>query len=364
MAGLPVGTGDVPVIAILGILAGLQVAAPQIVTDCRACDRDLTEIVRFGDMDGPGAIGRVAWVAAMSDGRWAMTDYQDPRVKVYGRDGSYATHFGGKGQGPGEFVLPAQIWSDTAGHLNVMDLDLLRRTVLTRSGDLARVIRLDAGFTTVASYADGRMVTGALLPTASGEMALLHVVDGEGRRVRSLGPSVTLEAARARSTFRIVAPSGDSAVWVGLPDRYELHLISLEGVPLRTLRRETDLFKPHDGRIGLGPDDGPPRSRFADIQEQPNGDLWVLFRVADPEWRAAFIDGSDPYGRPRKVVGDPSMYWDGIVEVIDVRTGTVKAKARTDLALSWFVGPELVAGEAYSALGVPQVVVFELRDSG
>lgn len=296
-------------IAILGILAALQAVAPQIVTDCRACDRDLTEIVRFGDVDGPGAIGRVAWVAAMSDGRWAVTDYQDPRVKVYGPDGSYSTHFGRKGQGPGEFVLPAQIWSDTAGHLNVMDLDLLRRTVLTRSGDLARVIR-------------------------------------------------------ARSTFRYVAPSGDSAVWVGLPDRYELHLISLEGVLLRTLRRETDLFKPHDGRLALGPDDGPPRSRFADLQEQPNGELWVLLRVADPEWRTAFVDGSDPYGRPRKVVGDPSMYWDGIVEVIDVRTATVKARARTDIALSWLVGSELPAGEAYGALGVPQVVVFELRDSG
>jgi hypothetical protein len=300
----------------------------------------------------------------MSDGRWALTDYQDPRIKIYEPDGAYAGNFGRKGQGPGEFLLPAQVWSDAAGDLNVMDLDLLRRTIMSASGQLRGTVGLDASFTTVAAFEDGRLVTGGLLPAAGGGFGLVHVIGVDGRRVRSLGPRVTMETARASSTFRTLAPSGDTAVWVGLPDRYELSLYSLDGALLRTLRRQTELFRPHDGRLSIGPDDGPPRPRIVDIQDQPNGDLWVLLRVADPDWRNAFVDGVDPYGRPRKVVEDPAQYQDGVLEIIDWHAGTVKVRARADPALSWFAGPRLLAGEAYDPVGVPHVVVFQVVGSG
>lgn len=316
----------------------------------------------MGDTDGPGAIGRAAWVTRMSDGRWAVTDYQDPRIKVYARDGSYSGHFGQRGQGPGEFVLPAQVWTDPTGDLHVMDLDLLRRTVLSSTGEIRRMVRLDAGFTTVAAFGDGRLVTGALLPTPDGGIGLVHVVDADGQRVRSLGPEVTLEAARASRTFRTVAPSGDSAVWVGMPDRYEVQLYSLDGTHLRTVRRDTEMFRPHDGRIATVPEDGPPRPRIVDIQEQPNGELWVLLRVPDTGWREAFVDGLDPYGRPRQAVGDPARYYDGVLEILDVPRGVLRMRARTDQALAWFAGPGLVAGEAHDLMGVPEVVV--LRPAG
>lgn len=332
----------------------------QVVPDCRGCERTLTEVVRLGDIDGPGAIGSAAWVTRMSDGRWALTDYQDPTIKIYSPGGSYSRQFGRRGQGPGEFHLPAQVWTDSAGDLQVMDLDLLRRTVMSPSGEPIRTVQLDAGFTTLAAYDDGRMVTGALLPVAGGELALLHVVAADGRRVRSLGTLLSAASARTTSTFRVLAASGDTAVWVGLPDRYELQLYSLDGRLLRTVRRQTAIFRPHDGRIARTPEDGAPRPRIADIQEQPSGDLWVLLQVPDPDWQEAFVDGVDPYGRPRKVVGDRGRHRDGILEVLDLRAGTVTSRARTDEALAWFAGPRLVAGESLSPTGVPVVVVFQL----
>jgi len=348
------------VIPILGVVFALQAATVQVVPDCRDCERSLAEVVRLGDIDGPGAIGHSAWVTRMSDGRWALTDYQDPTIKVYARDGSYSGRFGRKGQGPGEFELPAQVWTDSAGDLRVMDLVLLRCTVISPRGELRRLVQLDADFTTVAAYKDGRFVTGALLPVAGGELALLHVVEADGRRIHSIGPTVSAASARTMSTFRVLAASGDTAVWVGLPDRYELQLYSLSGALLRTVRRQTAMFRPHDGRIASGPEDGPPRPRITDIQEQPNGELWILLQVPDPEWRSAFVDGKDPYGQPRKVVGDPGRHRDGILEVIDLQAGAVTSQARSDEALEWFAGPRLVAGESQSPVGVPEVVVFQL----
>lgn len=347
-------------VALTTVFLVLSPQVVQVIPECRGCERTLSEVVRLGDVDGPGAIGHVAAVTALSDARWALTDYQDPRIKIYGESGTYEGHFGRRGQGPGEFLLPSQVWTDRDGNLNVLDLTALRRTIMTASGELVRTVPISVAFNTVAVFSDGSFVTCQPLVADDGSIRLLHVIAPDGHRTGSLGPQVRREARRTADTFRFLAPSGDSAVWVGLLDRYELQLVSLSGDVLRTIRRDTDMFRPHDGKLVAGPDDGPPRPRMVGISERPNGQLWVWLQVPDRDWQSAFVSGTDPYGRPRQVVGDPGEYLDGILEVIDTRTARLVAQARSDMAPLSIVGGGVVAAEAMSAIGVPQVVILRL----
>jgi len=74
-------------------------------------------------------IARISGVAALSDGRFVVTDISEGTVRLYARDGSLQSVLGGKGAGPGEFRAPVLPRVDLTGRIHVADIGLLRVTV-------------------------------------------------------------------------------------------------------------------------------------------------------------------------------------------------------------------------------------------
>lgn len=54
-------------------------------------------------------------------GQYVVADRSNHRVQIFQADGTFATKFGGKGQGDGLMLFPAGVAVDKKGHLYVAD---------------------------------------------------------------------------------------------------------------------------------------------------------------------------------------------------------------------------------------------------
>lgn len=64
--------------------------------------------------DGPEQFGDLNSVAVDSTGRVYIVDTYEPFVRVFEADGAFVGEFGGRGEGPGESMVPGWAFADTA----------------------------------------------------------------------------------------------------------------------------------------------------------------------------------------------------------------------------------------------------------
>lgn len=94
----------------------------------------------------PGAAGafplvRVSGADGLGD-LIAASDASEADVKIFDRNGTVVRRFGGRGEGPGEFLTPFGPRFDASGLLHVPDLRLNRITVFDQAGAVVRVVRI------------------------------------------------------------------------------------------------------------------------------------------------------------------------------------------------------------------------------
>jgi len=176
----------------------------------------------------------------------------------------------------------------------------------------------------------GRMIVNSTIRTAEGVDWPLHLVGADGGVLQTFGNETA--SRRPDDSFlelRSIAVDGEDVLWVAPRNAYELSTYSMARTRLeptnRRYRRQVDWFQPW-----TEPSRGaePPKPNVSQIAFGPEDPtlLWVVITVADAEWAPV------PPQRSSKELID-SLY-DSILEVIDVKSGSVLASRRFGSTLS------------------------------
>lgn len=343
--------------------------------------------VSIGVLDGAEAyqLFRVADAVRLEDGRIVVVNGGSAEVRVYDGGGTFLERWGGKGEGPGEFMAPTRIARWSGDSLAVWDRRLRRLTVFAADGTLGRSWVLPAAgdmesplfadvlddgslVVTAADFSGGPPEDGLQRPPVT-----VGVTTPDGTLEASLGThpgreSVIRMSPGAISIYRLpfardltVAAVG-SRVLIASTDRTELTLWNTDGTVSRVVRVDraprllTDAE--FDGALELEasrvPEEARPGLRttwrelprsdtlpaFHDVVVSREGDLWVEpYRLPQTRGPVPWLV-LDPDGRALGHVSLPDGF-----EVYEI-------------------GRDYVLGKARDEMEVEQVQVWPLRKGG
>jgi hypothetical protein len=193
------------------------------------------------------------------DGRLVFFNGGACEVHFYSSAGQSLTAVGRCGEGPGEFEENASVWPWRADSVLVVDR-LTRVTVLASDGSLGRVTRLPAFAEMPVAFIRGVLADGTLALTglrdpggpagpgveaAESSLGLLRALDdtlqflgtypGPVFEYTEFNGRIGRNALAFSSTTQFAA--GGETVYVGFPDRYEIHAYGSDGMLRRIIRR-------------------------------------------------------------------------------------------------------------------------------
>lgn len=297
--------------------------------DCRI---ELTRVISLSDSLHPGLFAYSPLVMRDSRGNWYATSNTDglKQVGVFDPDGRLKKVLGGLGEGPGEFTIINHIVVDSGDTLYVYDHAQLRRSVFDPGHEFVRTERIPAFMRDMVPLPSGHMIVNSTIRTADGVDWPLHLIGADGGVLQTFGNETA--SSRPDDSFlelRAIAVDGEGVLWVAPKNAYELSAYSMAGTRLeptnRRYRRQVDWFQPWTEPSRGAEPPKPNVNQIAFGPEDPSL-LWVLISVADAEWAPV------PPQRSSKELID-SLY-DDILEVIDVKSGSVLASRRFGPSLS------------------------------
>jgi hypothetical protein len=265
---------------------------------CKTCVITATTIQIFEAVDGPESLPqRPSTVLIHGDGHFLMLFYGQTMPYLFGADGKFIREFGGRGQGPGEFVHPEFAMKLPGDSLLVLEPFARRATVFDKDYQPVRMIRGDFG--QVLSF-EARvwptLVVGSALGTADAIGFPIHSFDMSGTeavRLRSFGleESNIKEFRNFQLLETYVTGSPEGTVWAVDRRRYRLSEWNLEGQMLRMLEPKPLWFSglSHDKYL-FGRRDIPPPPYMAGVRVDDQGRLWLFGWVAADDWTEAYAD--------------------------------------------------------------------------
>lgn len=290
---------------------------------------------------------RVTDATRLADGRIVIANTGSNELRVFHPDGSHAGTWGGRGEGPGEFVSysPTAVASWPGDSIAAVNPWGTRLSLFDAEGNHGRDVRLDATLLNVVDLLpDGKVLTsggGGLSGDMTGTSGLVRsdsewgILGADGALFASLGEFPGSEfyatfAADGSLEGGMPHPFGRGtmgAVWgervvIGVQDRYEIKAFASDGSLVQVVRRDADLRRltqddldehyarryadlPDDERIdALNMVRDMPLVEsypaFSNIMSDRAGHLWVR------EYAAAVWTVFDPEGRVRGLVELPS----------------------------------------------------------
>jgi hypothetical protein len=292
--------------------------------------------LQVGELDGPLAFGRIAWVGPGPGGGMLVLDGQSHLVHVFDSVGTSVGSFGGEGEGPGEFRRPAAVTLLSDGRLAVAQGFPPVLHWLTSGGDYLSSTRLpiardEAGTRTAGAFGIWQVTPAGQVfvqvqvidPGADdGEMpVVLMEVDPAGKLSPDTIAGWTWNAGFGDEAIRVFEPvhtwmpGSDGMVVVSAGSPYEIQwhypAVGLQRVVRRVVEgaRVTDRHRQRaieDMREGMSAggasegmvDDMLDRVEFeSTVPEvlrvwvsEPDGGLWI--GVHDPDLFAIEPDGS------------------------------------------------------------------------
>ena len=139
------------------------------------------ELVIGSGSDSSALFGRVPpRVVPAPDGRVAVLDAGNHRVLVFGPGGGHQTTFGRRGQGPGEFGQPAEMFLGDDGLLRVWDIPGRRLSRWTLEGERIDTMVLPRWGGLIAPVGNGALVWRESRRTPDGQDTLFLRVAGDG----------------------------------------------------------------------------------------------------------------------------------------------------------------------------------------
>lgn len=297
--------------------------------DCRI---ELTKLISLSDSLHPGLFAYSPLVMRDSRGFWYATSNTDglKQVGVFGPDGRLKKVLGGLGEGPGEFTHINHIVVAFGDTLYVYDHMQLRRTVFDPDHEYVRTDPIPAFIWQIVPLPSALTIINSSIATRERVGWPLHIIDSDGDILQSFGaePPVSRPGGSLLE-HRGIAIDINGMLWVAPRNAYELSTYSAVGARFdpvnRLYRRQVEWFQPWTERSP----DGRPRPSIKQIAfglEDPTL-LWVLIDVADAQWA--------PLQRPQRSSQElRDARYDSVLEVIDVKSGSVLASRRFGPALS------------------------------
>lgn len=329
--------------------------------ECAPCTMRLSRVVQLGTSEGPGALGSGGLVARAADGRYyVVTSEMADEIKVFGADGRYIESIGRSGSGPGEFrsIWRLMIADD---ELHVFDAENSRHSVYNLPDHaLQREIPMPFSVMNIAVLPRNTLIVNANIRTPELAGIPLHRISEDGELSASFGE--TSEIFRSDVGYpghRVIAASGDQAIWASSRTRYALTRWSANGQRLSSLDRDPSWFEPHLQTVSFKPD-RPPPPLVTQIREDAQGWVWVLISVADRRWRDAVTLRTDHPDGPTYVPEDMDLYFDTIIEVLDPASGAIVASGRVDRYLTRFAADRRLFSFTDSADLTPRVDIWRV----
>lgn len=351
------------VAASLGAQGPVRVV-PDVVA-CTTCSLHVSAIAELGDRDGPGIVGEQAIIGRSDDGEYYVSSLvQRGRLLRFSADGVYQDALGRTGEGPGEYIWPVLL-RRSPDTLSILDYRANRLTTI-RNGEIA-TWRLPFIVDTWAVLPDGRHVYNGLSYTPDLVGLPLHVYDEESRRITTSfgheGVRVDRSPRSRRALRRRVAVAADGNIWAARSNRYRIDKWSPDGDHIMRIERDAPWFRPWEEWPGVDYEVRP-LPAIVGVRDWGGGLLMVIVRVADREWRPM---------HPARIVQDHEVtsaaqeeeLYDTVIEVLDIRSGTVLGRTRVAERVVGLVGRDGFYSYAeHSELGEPKYVVWSVSLSG
>lgn len=313
----------------IAILAFIVAACERAATHnaaCTTCDIELERIAEISDAFDPGVLPEL-FVYADRDarGRIYATSKRRDGLFVFDKDGKFLQRLGTTGDGPGEFRLVRRVFIGAGDSIVVSDWSL-RVHIFTPELLFARTQTV-AGFPALL-LPNGEFVVAEPLGAPGRVGYPLHHVLADGSYGKSFGTD-TLQSGADVKLFatRLIANADSGGIWTVAPGRYVIERWNPTlGTRAKSLPVKSAWFKelarwPADERVR------PPA--IIEALHDDDGVLWVLFRVADLEWKAP----GQPNEERLVSTEEYEATFDWIVEAVDPITGDVMASKRFKQAL-------------------------------
>lgn len=302
-------------------------APPFRAADCLGgeCHIRLDTVARIADADG--TLPELAFFERDGAGRiWMIGYMRDSMLRLDPSTGMIDT-VGRPGEGPGEFRRIGVPLMGPGDSIHIHDRELQRVTVVGPDLEVARVSRLRQS--PWLPLGEGRyLVTRALGTRESAGYPLHIVVENDPGIEASFGTDEPrLVPGENHLSGRVVGHGSGGTIWAAAPGRFVFERWD----PLRQelLQTLAPAVPPGLDRISE-PSAGDPRRvrplpRISRVWEDADSVLWVLLRVADPDWAPAV--------GPLPPSADPDGYaelYDWLLMALDPGSGMVVAEARFD----------------------------------
>jgi hypothetical protein len=373
----PPTPGEARMIPVLRIHAALAAAATSLAIlslsaqspvsikpspSCRQCTITVRPEVTLGTDSGDGIIEHSESRAVRDGrGRYYVIGLYGSTIKVFDPRGKYLTSIGRKGEGPGEYKGIGRVLVGPKDSLFVLDQEARRYTVLDAAYHFVRTVILPLGPETVSvRLASGDFVIALPLRTPERIGQPLHLIGADGHIIRSFGSKTGVYRPDVPYLVRRqLAVADRSYVWSSYLNQYVIELIDVAtGAVTRSMSREVSWFPNWMLPVARGAQSEAPQPLIMDLNQDSNGHLWVLAAVPDPHWREAVAPRKK--GDREFSVRDDQLYFDTVIEVIDVKTGTLLATRRVPDALNQFIGDGLVGTVLEDATGSPRLQVWRV----
>lgn len=314
--------------------------------------------VGCSDCADPRLFSSIRSLALDANRRVLVADADEPKIRVFGPDGTLHTAFARAGRGPGELMSPMHVATRADGHVLVLDAGTQRLSIFDADG----------GF--VTSFPTGGFPIGVGSHPAAGRLYLLTTTVVRSRiqswnmRDSSLAtilPSVgdfpPSEPGHPPAVHPAVAPDGSFALGDGVTE-YRIRVFAADGSPSRDITRainrerksarelaeEQQATERRMGRVGAG-------ARPMGPQPTPEP-FRPFFERRDA---LAFDDAGRLWVRTTRGPDDVTVFdlFDG--------TGVFLGEVRVDAAIGMFtVRAGHLAGVTVGELGSPAVTVWRL----
>jgi hypothetical protein len=346
-------------------VSGQAPARSTIVPDAQACTRCQivrTLVVTLRDPAGRALIGGTAPVVARDrQGRYFVSDLVRTSVAVFDSSGAFRTSIGRAGSGPGEFRFIQRLFAGPGDSLHIFDQVLSRETVVSPGLQVVRQRALPGRNLPFVRLADGRLVVNHV--SGSPELAglPLHLVDTSGKIVRSFGSDRQVYRAGFEGILRRSLAPGDSGqVYAARNQEYVVEQWDVNaGSKIREYVRRPDWFKPWTVEPPLSRTKAPQPRLYDGLFPSPEGLLWVLVALPDPDYRRAVQPGG-PHGYQ---ISDINRYADTMVEVLDLQRGRVVTRRRFDELSPSMFASGLVVTTGFDSSGAPVLRIWRLSVS-